>query len=118
MGVQVIVDMTFNLPKVFDQIMHGTAQGVGKAGERLLALSSEEVPFDTGTLSSTGAVSQETANRGLTAAVTYDTPYAAAMHEHPEYNFQNGRKGKYLEDPAVKNQDELRAIVGTEAGRG
>jgi len=39
--------------------------------------------------------------------VSYDTPYAARLHEHPEYNFQNGRQGKYLEEPAMQNRAEL-----------
>lgn len=39
----------------------------------------------------------------LQAQVGYHTPYAHRLHEHPEYNFNHGRKGKYLEDPMKNN---------------
>jgi hypothetical protein len=35
--------------------------------------------------------------------VGYHTPYAARLHEHPEYKFQKGRKAKYLQDPLMHN---------------
>jgi hypothetical protein len=34
---------------------------------------------------------------GTTAFVSYDTPYAVRLHEHPEYNFQGKGEGKWLE---------------------
>ena len=101
-------------------IMDGVRRGLSRAGERLLALSAVEVPFEWGTLSDSGAVSSPLGQRDGDAEVdvTYDTPYAARLHEHPEYNFQGGRKGKYLEDPALQNRAELGQIVAAEARRG
>lgn len=80
------------------------------AAERLLALSNEEAPLEIGTLIGSSTVIPAT-DPTEGAAVVYDTPYAARLHEHPEYNFQNGRKGKYLEDPAVENRGELGDII-------
>lgn len=68
-------------------------------GNEIMRLSQDEVPHDTGYLQDTGAVEQI----GSDVIVGYHAPYAARMHEHPEYNFQKGRKGKYLEDPIVRN---------------
>lgn len=98
-------------------VLDGTTRGLNKGAERILALSATEVPFETGTLSATGTVVQATTPEEG-AGVVYDTPYAARLHEHPEYNFQGGRKGKYLEDPALQNRAELGQIVAAEARRG
>jgi hypothetical protein len=73
------------------------------AANELLRLSQFEVPHDTGFLQNTGTVQQ----RGTDFITGYNTRYAARLHEHPEYRFQKGRKGKYLEDPLVRN---LRAL--------
>lgn len=78
-------------------------KATGDAANELLRLSQFEVPHDKGTLQNTGTVQQ----RGADFIVGYNTRYAARLHEHPEYRFQKGRKGKYLEDPLVRN---LRAL--------
>lgn len=106
----VYVTSTVNGSAQVDQIVTGHLHGLNLAGERLLSLSAVEVPFELGNLSDSGAtVPAETLEEGV--AVVYDTPYAARLHEHPEFNFQNGRKGKYLEDPAMQNREELGQIV-------
>lgn len=112
--------MNLGFDAVMDDVRDGLMLGVGKAGERLLALSSVEVPVELGTLLGSGAVSTPMSARDgdPEADVTYDTPYAARLHEHPEYNFQGGRKGKYLEDPAMENQRELGEIITAEVRRG
>lgn len=98
------------------QIADGVAAGLTAAAEWLLALSRKDVPFDLGTLSNSGVVLPATTPEDG-AAVTFNTPYAARLHEHPEFNFQGGRKGKYVEDPALQNREELRQIVEAEANR-
>lgn len=78
------------------------------AGE-ILRLSAFEVPHDMGLLQNSGNIHQ-----GLTdTLVGYNKVYAARLHEHPEYNFQKGRKGKYLEDPIKNNLDVFRRILST-----
>lgn len=71
--------------------------------EEIMRLSQMEVPHHTGTLQNSGTVE----NIGGAVVVGYHTPYAARLHEHPEYRFQKGRKGKYLEDPIRRNADAL-----------
>jgi hypothetical protein len=34
------------------------------------------------------------------------------LHEHPEFNFKNGRKGKYLEDPIKNNLGIFKEYYG------
>jgi len=68
-------------------------------GNRILKESRDEAPIDTSTLIKS-AKSEETGN--LERTISYNTPYAARLHEHPEYKFQKGRKGKFLEDPVKR----------------
>lgn len=76
----------------------------------LLTRANEKVPHDEGTLENSGDVDVDLA--GLEAVVSYDTPYAARLHEHPEYNFQGGREGKWLENALKNNEDDIiRAIA-------
>jgi hypothetical protein len=82
------------------------------AGDEILRLSNIEVPFDKGILSFSGRVDAFPNY----VEVGYHTKYAHRLHEHPEYNFQNGRKGKYLEDPIKHNLSLLQNVVGRTLG--
>jgi hypothetical protein len=102
--------MKNNVDRATEDIIAGLVQGENLAAERLLTLSVAAAPLDIGTLIGSGQVEQaKDAEEG--AAVVFDTPYAARLHEHPEYNFQNGRQGKYVEEPAVENRRELGDII-------
>ena len=83
------------------RVERATQKGLRDVGDELLRLSQLEVPLDVGTLQGSGNV--EPKNKDL-VEVGYNTPYAARLHEHPEYHFQNNRKGKYLTDPLKKNK--------------
>ncbi len=77
-------------------------------GNEIMRLSQAEVPHDKGSLQNSGTVEES----GDDVIVGYHTPYAARLHEHPEYRFQKGRKGKYLEDPINRNA----AVLGIKFG--
>lgn len=110
-------EYTSNVGDFLDGFDERLMRGQNIAAERLLALSAVEVPHDLGTLQGSGSVQPATSPEEG-SGVVYDTPYATRLHEHPEYNFQGGRKGKYVEDPALENQQELGAIIATEVTRG
>jgi len=74
----------------------------------ILRLSTFEVPHDKGMLQSSGSVQTELSDPD-TVIVGYNKVYASRLHEHPEYNFQKGRKGKFLEDPIKTN---LKILMG------
>lgn len=76
-----------------------TKRALSDVANEVLRLSTFEVPHDIGILQGTGHVEPE----GDAYIVGYNTRYAARLHEHPEYRFQKGRKGKYLEDPIKTN---------------
>lgn len=117
MGVRATVTMTNNFGRITPEIEQRLLDGENKAAERLLALSVERAPLDLSTLIGSGTVDRATSpEEGAT--VVFDTPYAARLHEHPEYNFQGGRQGKYVEDPAVENKAELGDIIRKEVRGG
>lgn len=68
--------------------------------DETLRLSVKEVPHDKGVLEDSG-VSIPIGEAHY--QVGYHKTYAARLHENPQYNFQKGRKGKYLEDPIKNN---------------
>lgn len=72
-------------------------------GEKILELSQNQVPLDEGTLLRSGIVAK-IAGKWM---VGYNTEYAARLHFHPEYHFQNGRKAYYLTDPISQNRSQL-----------
>lgn len=75
-------------------------QGVNDVASEILRLASFENPHDTGQLQSSAHVEPVKDDEVI---VGYNKVYAARLHEHPEYRFQKGRKGKYLEDPIKNN---------------
>lgn len=95
---------TKDFEKVLDRISKEIDQinlrALEAMGDELLRISSAEVPHDTGALQASGTVQKESNDTVVTG---YHTPYAARLHEHPEYRFQKGRKAKYLQDPLLHN---------------
>lgn len=46
------------------------------------------------------------------AYVVFEAPYAAAQHEHVEYNHPRGGEAKYLEKTLLEEQDAVLRIIG------
>ena len=81
---------------------------VNNVADEVLRLSQFEVPHDKGLLQNSGHVEP---GGDLAAIVGYNKVYAARLHENPQFNFQGGRKGKYLEDPIKKNLRVLKQFI-------
>ncbi len=79
-------------------------------GEEILRLSEKEVPHDTGALQGSGTMVDQRASGSV--LVGYNKPYAARLHEHPEYHFQKGRKSHYLIDPIINNLPSFNEFYG------
>jgi hypothetical protein len=92
-------DFDAGMNRFEDRIKHQEKIAIGVIGDELLRLSQQEVPHDEGTLQNSGVSESD----GDDHIVGYHTPYAARLHEHPEYRFQKNRKGKYLEEPMKRN---------------
>ena len=102
----VSLDITFDADEVLEEIsilekmVHIKGlKALDKIALEILRLSSFEVPHDTGMLQASGT-KEKVRDEVL---VGYNKVYAARLHENPQYNFQKGRKGKYLEDPIKNN---------------
>lgn len=110
-------DMVRHLPGLEATIEKAKRNGLKKISDEILRLSQREVPHDTGALQNSGFVND---NDPDIVEVGYNKVYAARLHEHPEYHFQGGRKGKYLEDPIKNNlaifinffKDSIKAVIG------
>lgn len=77
------------------------------AALELARLSIKEVPHDKGMLQDSQSVDRD--DQG--AYVAYNMVYAAHLHENPQFHFQKGRKGKYLEDPLKNNLERLQSFM-------
>ena len=106
----------------FSEVSKGLARLKGKmiplsrraltiVANEAIRLSSFEVPHDKGGLQNSATVQDE----GDDVIAGYNKEYAARLHEHPEYRFQKGRKGKYLEDPIKRNAGVLNHFLGESA---
>jgi hypothetical protein len=87
----------------------GAAQGLRNAAEHILQVSREQVPIEEGTLERSGRASMDRSS--LTAAVSYDTVYAARQHEELTWQHAPGRKAKYLEDPFLTEEPQVAALI-------
>lgn len=120
MSARASVSITVNFEEVGQQILAAAQLGVDRAAEELLTQAVDRAPMDQNTLRNSASVSVPLTARGgdPRADVVFDTPYAARLHEHPEYDFSTdanpNAQGKYLENAAVENRDVLRDIVGNQ----
>lgn len=102
--------------RLIQAIKDATLKGATDISNEILRLGTFEVPHDQGLLQASGHVEPEGDDQVI---VGYNKVYAARLHEHPEYRFQKGRKGKYLEDPIKNNlktfntfmQDAIKAVT-------
>ena len=66
----------------------------------------------------TGPIAATTATGAHEAVVGFNTPYAAHLHEHPEYNFQHaGTGGKFLSEKLSSRASDYFAEVTHELKR-
>lgn len=88
---------------VIPRIAGATDEAVMDALEFLAEHANERAPKDRGDL--IGSTQMEVENgRGY---LWYDSVYARRLHEHPEYQFQNGREGKWL----VRTIEDMARVI-------
>lgn len=107
-----VSDFLKGTDRVIAQAEQLAKKGAAQIADEILRLSQFEVPHDTGLLQNSGHTEPD----GDGQIVGYNKVYAARLHEHPEYRFGKGRKGKYLEDPIKNNmltfQRFMQELVG------
>lgn len=121
MGVRATVTMTNNFGGVTAEVRQRLTHGLDLAAERGMALAVDRSPWDEGTLAEAHTV-ERAPDPETGAQVVADTPYAARLHEHPEYNFSTdsnpNAQGKWVESALLENRDELGEIVAKEVRGG
>jgi hypothetical protein len=119
-GLDILDDATQDIPSVpFEK---GTLRGSGSVilvdrGTAEVIATSEgggdlapDAPPPTPSLSADGAGPIDL--DGVTVLVGFNTPYAARLHEHPEYNFtEPGSGADYLASKIVPQKDEHMASL-------
>lgn len=77
------------------EVAQQAAEAAAKAGaETLFREAQQHVPMDTGALSGSGRVVGE----GTEWAVSYGEAYGNVLRGHPEWNYQGGRSGRWLDE--------------------
>jgi hypothetical protein len=78
-----------------------------RGGEILLEAANQRVPYDTGELESSGELVESDDG----ASVGYTARQARYVHKHPEWHFQEGRSGHWLEEAIEATAPEVEAVV-------
>lgn len=113
-----------------DKMEHGSAQGLADALLFVGTESQNKAPVELGDLRGSlsveidgsqyaqgikgGGISVkgDIPDNALSGSVSYNTPYAAAQHEHTEYNHPLGGQAKYLESVLTSEQDRILQLIG------
>lgn len=96
-------------------VREAAARGLRIGAEHILAESRELVPIEEATLERSGVATVDEGE--LTAAVSYDTPYALRQHEDMTLRHDAGRTAKYLEQPFNTEADTVREIIAAQVRR-
>lgn len=111
MSVVFKLNTNFKNKEVKSKVTAGGKRALTIVGHYLLEESIKTVPYRDGILEASGATSTD----GKTVCVSFNTPYARRLHEHPEYNFRGKGRGKWLEktfnDKVVQN-NAMKIIKG------
>lgn len=94
------VNINFDMNAAKGKPLKAVERGLKLAGESILKVSNEKVPLDKGDLQTSG----EVMTKGTELVISYNEPYAVRLHENPQYNFQGGREGKWLENTLKDKQ--------------
>lgn len=103
-----------------DDVKQAAVDGVNQAAERLLAMSLELSPVDSGDNRRSASVHQATLG-DLVAWVVYNMPYSDTIHEGVGMSFRTTRnpnaQAKFLEGPLRSERDLLIRMVQAQIRR-
>ncbi|KOX33090.1 hypothetical protein ADL06_10070 [Streptomyces sp. NRRL F-6491] len=107
--------MRWNGAAATGAIREAAARGLLLGAEHVLAASRQRVPIAEGTLERSGATSVD--EQQMTAAVSYDTPYARRVHEDMTARHAPGRTAKFLEGVLPETAGEVQALIAAQIRR-
>ncbi|RLU85884.1 hypothetical protein CTZ27_26315 [Streptomyces griseocarneus] len=109
------VRLQWNGQAATEAIRRAAVRGALLGAEHVLAESRKKVPINEGTLERSGAASVD--EQSVTAAVSYDTPYARRVHEDMTARHAPGRSAKYLESVLPETGDAVRSLIAAQVRR-
>lgn len=107
--------LTWNGAAAMRGTREGAARGLRLAAEHVLEQARARVPIEEGTLERSGVASVD--EQALTAAVSFDQPYAVRQHEDMSLRHDNGRTAKYLERPLAEEAGTVAEIIAAQVRR-
>ena len=104
-----VMKIAGRLQQINEQRKDAQLRALWIAGEHILGVSNEQVPFEEGDLAASGGVSQDE-KTGVTA-ISYNTDYAVKQHEDMTMKHDAGRNAKFLENAINSEINTVRQIV-------
>lgn len=98
---------------VITGVKKASARGLALAAEHILGVAKGQVPIEEHILEESGFTSVDGVHR-LRAAVSFDTPYAVAVHEDMHARHDAGRNAKYLENAFNSEKEAVKEIIAAE----
>lgn len=112
-AMRLLRDCVMDMPKVPHD--EGTLRGSGSVFVDNKLVQTSEAMTDGGKPTPARNFDQQLAEDVIRGVVGFNTPYAARLHEHPEYTFtEAGTGGKYLERKMNENRPRYMAIIRAE----
>jgi hypothetical protein len=102
------IETEWNGDRADDAARRGAARGLGLAAEHVRGVSVDRAPLDTAALRNSATASHDP--ESLTAAVSYDTAYAARQHEELTWQHRTGGP-KYLESALASERDTVARLI-------
>lgn len=109
------VRVVWNGAKIKKATRDGVEHGLQLSAEHLLGQSRQEAPLREGHLDRSGRA--EVFPNSLTAAVSFNTPYARRQHEETSWRHPVRGKAHYLSDPFTREQETMLALIATATRR-
>ena len=110
-----MADVTWNGQLVLQIAKAAAMSALRDGAEAILTESHTEIPHDSGTMQSSGTVTEAPSENAV--YISFNTPYAVKQHEDLTLRHSDGRKAKYLEDPLNRNADRAIRLVQTRVRR-
>lgn len=88
------------------------AEGMNDVVLDIGSRAAERAPVETGALRGSMEHSVTVEGDEIVGEIRFTEKYAAAQHEHLEYNHPLGGEAKYLERSAIEKADEVRKKMG------
>ncbi|VXB81971.1 hypothetical protein [Aeromicrobium sp. 9AM] len=103
---------TLRLPDLPEASREGQLKGLFYATEHVAQVAAAHAPIEDHTLEQSVVASQNADS--MVGAVSFDTPYAARQHEELDWQHDDGRTAKYLENALNSERATSLALIGRE----